>query len=126
MTDPNPGQQPHGSTPSYGSTPAAPPASGAAYGQPVPGQGDKKTLGLTSLILGIVGVVFSFLVSFVGLLLGVAAIVLAVLSRKREPAGRGMALGGLITGIVAVVLAIALIIIAIVALSALGGLPQQP
>ena len=77
---------------------AAPPAPGApqpyAYGPYVPQP--PKGLSITSLILGIVGVVFCgtlFLVS-------VAAIVTGHLAAKRQPYAKGMWLTGLITGYV--------------------------
>lgn len=105
MTDPTHGQQPQHGGPAYGSTPAAPPASGTAYGATT-GDATKKTLGLLALIFGIVGIVLGFLIPIIGLLLGIAAVVLGVMSRKREPAARGMALGGIVTGAVAIVVSI--------------------
>ena len=103
MTDQTPGRTPHGDMPS------APPAGAAGYGAPGPDAtaGTKKTLGLVGLVLGIVGIVLAFLVPIVGLLLGIAGLVLGLLSRKREPLARGLALGGIITGIVAIVVSIA-------------------
>jgi len=105
MTDQTPG--PDGRT-SYGNVPSAPPAGAAGYGAPGPdAAAGKKTLGLVGLILGIVGIVLALLIPILGLLLGVAGLVLGILSRKREPLARGLAMGGIITGIVAIVVSIA-------------------
>lgn len=72
-------------------TPPATPATPA-----VPGP--KRTLSIVSLVLG--------LISFVccgGLVFGVAAIVTGVMGRKREPAGKTLALVGIITGAIGAV-----------------------
>lgn len=62
-----------------------------------------------SLVLGIVGVVLGFL-PFMGLLLGLLAIVFAYLGFKRAEAaqgsGRGLAVAGLVLGIIAAVMGI--------------------
>ena len=105
MTDQTPG--PDGRT-SYGNVPSAPPAGAAGYGAPGPdAAAGKKTLGLVGLVLGIVGLLLAFLIPILGLPLGVAGLVLGILSRKREPLARGLALGGIITGIIAIVVSIA-------------------
>ena len=71
---------------------------------PVPAAGPKQTLSLVSFILAIVAVFLAIFVFGSGLLPGIAAIILSVLSRKREPeAPSWMRLIGLIGGIVAIV-----------------------
>jgi hypothetical protein len=80
------GQNPYGQNP-YGQNP---------YGQnpyaPRPAQG----LSVASLVLGLVGLFFSFFAF--GFLLVVGAIVTGHLAQRRQPASRGMWLTGLITG----------------------------
>ncbi len=78
-------------------TPAAASSSGA---------GSSSGMPLTALILGIVAVVLSFIpiIPILSLGLGIAAIVLGIMSRKRH--GGTMATVGLYLGIAAVVLSI--------------------
>ena len=73
------------------------------------------TLALISMICGIVSTVFAILCccctgisQTIALLAGIAGIVLAILSKKNDPAGKfnGMALAGLICGIVGSVFAL--------------------
>ena len=66
----------------------------------------KKTMSVTSLVLGIVGVVFAFLFSIVGVIAGIIAVVFGFLGRSRESFARGYWLTGLILGFVAIVLGI--------------------
>ena len=74
--------------------------------------GRPRTAGLaiTALVLGIVGIVTSCV--GIGLLLGIAAVILGViaLGQTKQPQvqGRGMAIGGIGTGVVAVLATIAL------------------
>lgn len=56
-----------------------------------------RTLGIVSLVLGIAGVAMGF-----NAVLGAAAIVLAVLAFRQEPASRNFAITGLVTGAVSV------------------------
>lgn len=64
-------------------------------------------MGIASLVLGIFSILFAFTgpAGFIGILLGAAGIVLAVLARKKDPAD-GVATGGLITSIVGCALAL--------------------
>ncbi len=58
---------------------------------------------VASLVVGIVGVVFGFF-PFLGLILGILAIVFAYMGFKRAEAsgtGRGLAIAGLVLGIIA-------------------------
>jgi hypothetical protein len=54
-----------------------------------------RTLGIVALILGIVSIV-----SGLSAVLGAAAVVVAVLALRQEPASRGIAIAGLATGAV--------------------------
>ena len=63
-------------------------------------------MGIASLVLGIFSILFAFTgpAGFIGIILGVAGIVLAVLARKKDPAD-SVATGGLVTSIVGCALA---------------------
>lgn len=72
-------------------------------------QGDpSKGLAIGSLVCGIISVVFFWIpwVDILTLILGIVAIVLAVVAGKKAPIGQksGMAVAGLILGIIGVVL----------------------
>ena len=71
---------------------------------------DKNGMAVASLVLGIISICCCC-VSWVSLILGVLAIVFAVLSKK-NPAQKGLATAGLVMGIIAVVLAVVSIIVA--------------
>lgn len=59
-----------------------------------------QTLGILALILGIVGLLAS--AAAAGLVFGIAAAILGHQSLRREPAARGMAIAGLVTGYVSI------------------------
>ena len=63
-----------------------------------------KSLGIASLVCGIVGIVLSFfgITALVSLALGIVALVLGVKARKDE-AAKGMGTAGLVLGIITVV-----------------------
>ena len=98
-------------------TPPTPPAA-----SPTPAAaGPKQVLSLTSLILGIAGIVFSW-VPVLPFLASLAAIIIGFIARKNEPgAPKWMALIGIILGFVAIGLAVLFLVIAALALAA-GGL----
>ena len=111
MTDenvpPTPPPAPEPVVPPAPAAPASPYAAPAAYGAPV--AGPKQTLSLTSFILGIAGMVFSW-VPFLGFLASLAAIIIGFIARKREPgAPKWMSLIGIILGFVAIVIGIIVI-----------------
>jgi hypothetical protein len=56
-----------------------------------------RTLGIVALVLGIASIV-----SGLSAILGAAAIVVAVLALRQEPASRGIAIAGLVTGAVSI------------------------
>ncbi|GAA1508046.1 hypothetical protein GCM10009827_022800 [Dactylosporangium maewongense] len=92
---------------------AYPPAGYGTPGYQQPGYGQQQpqnTLGLVSMILGIVSIPFAC--CYIGLLLGAAAIVLGYLGQQKVKQGLanngGMALAGIITGAVGVVIEIAI------------------
>ncbi|MBR6959128.1 MAG: DUF4190 domain-containing protein [Clostridiales bacterium] len=67
-----------------------------------------KGLAVASLICGILGIVGGCCITYVGVGLGIAAIVMGVVAKKKGQ--RGMATAGLILGIISTVLAAAMII----------------
>jgi hypothetical protein len=82
----------------------------AQYSQPAPADGPKG-FAITSMVLGIC----SLVIPYAGIILGILAVVFGAVSRNKNESGRGMAIAGLVTGIVA--LALWLIVIIIVAAS---------
>lgn len=60
----------------------------------------KQTLGIIALVLGIIGLLASAVAA--GLVFGIAAAILGHLSLRGEPAARGMAIAGLVTGYVSI------------------------
>lgn len=68
-----------------------------------------KTLSLTSMIAGIVGIVLT--IFYVGILFDIAAIVLGFLGRSREPSAKGFWLTGLITGFAGLLFSILYIVL---------------
>ena len=78
-----------------------------------------------SLVLGIVSIVLCW-IWFIGIIAGILAIVLAVVSKKKIKAnpnmgGSGAATGGLVTGIIGTLIALVFIIIAVMFVSAVAG-----
>jgi hypothetical protein len=71
------------------------------YSQPQypPVQQEPKGLAVTSMVLGIC----SLVIPFVGIITGVLAIVFGGVSRNHNEGGRGMAIAGIVCGIVALV-----------------------
>lgn len=89
--------------------------------------GDKKTLGITSLVLGIAGLVGLFIpiLNIVTLIGSIVGIVLGFMSRRREPAAKTMALVGIILSAVALVLGIIFIIIGALAVASVMNDPAM-
>ena len=67
-------------------------------------------LAIASLVTGIVGVVFAFLFAIVGLALGVVSAAMGGVARRSTRSGQATA--GLVLGVVAIVLAIVNMVIA--------------
>ncbi len=110
FTSPPPGAPPSFTPPPPGApggfTPAAP------YGQPLPS--GNNGLAIAALVLGIVSLALTLLCG-IGLLTGVPAIVLGVLALRKiseQPGltGRGLAIGGIVTGAVGVVISLLLVL----------------
>ena len=68
-------------------------------------------MAVAALVLGIISLVLCW-IWFIGIPIGILAIVFGVLSKK-QPANKGMAMAGLVTGIIGVVLAIVIVVIAL-------------
>ena len=97
--------------------PATPPAAPATPAYAPAAAGPKQGLSLTSFILGLAALVFSWAIGF-GFLVAVAAVVLGFLGKAKEPqAPKWMWLVGIITGFVAIFIALIVLIIWIVALA---------
>ena len=98
-------------TPDFNQAPQAPvdPYNGSA-----PTPDGPKGKAIASMVCGICAVVLGCCISgWLGLILGVIAIVLAVMVMKGNEAGRGMAVAGLVCGIVGALLGVVGIIIAL-------------
>ena len=76
-------------------------------------QDEPKGLAITSMVLGIV----SLVIPFVGLLTAILAIIFGAVSRSHNEGGRGMAIAGIVCGIIALVGGIVIIILIAVAAS---------
>ena len=114
---PDPGQPYGAPPPTYGQPPEGPPYGQQQYGQQqwgAPGgSGPKRNgLGIAALVLGLLAVVTSFTLVG-GIVLGLAAIVLGVLGRGRAKRGEadngGMAIAGIVLGVIGVLLSAAFI-----------------
>lgn len=96
------------------------------YGAGAPGDGrpaPNNGLGTAALVLGIIGLVLTvvlFFFPFLGLVLGIVAVVLGYQgrgrARRQEATNGGAALAGIITGAIAVVLAGIIIVIGVLVL----------
>jgi hypothetical protein len=93
-------QQPYGQQPGYAQTPYVQPGAYPGYAAPPP-----RGLSITSMVLGIVGLVGSFIYGL-GLLAVIAAVITGFIARKRQPQGKGFWLTGLITGWVGIAICI--------------------
>ena len=81
---------------------------------------EKKSNGLAvaSLVLGIVSIVFSFFIQWLGLIIGIVGIVLGVMAKKKNPCG--MATAGLVLSIIGTILCALIFIACIACIGALG------
>ncbi|WP_440697089.1 hypothetical protein [Clavibacter nebraskensis] len=116
--------QPHpsASAPSaapYGLAPAPVPPSPAAvaWGQPVYAAAPPKGMSLTSMILGLVSVFFfwTFLCPLIGLVFGIVGF-------RKEPAGRGFAITGLVLNGLLLLIPVAFVLSIVVAGGTLFGI----
>jgi hypothetical protein len=117
------GQPGYGAPDDRGSTPGPP-----GHGAPAGGEGN--AVAIVALVLGIIGIVTAlFTAGVLGILLGIVAIVLGVLGRRKVRQGRshehgGLALGGVITGVVSLVIGLALLIFTIYIVGSLFSNPE--
>jgi hypothetical protein len=92
------------------------------YGQP-PGPA-RNGLGVAALVLGVLAVVTSITVVG-GVVLGIAALVLGIIGRQRATRGDatngGVALAGIITGVIGALLSIVLVVLGAAAFFGIGG-----
>lgn len=121
--DPNVGQPAYGAPDDRGSIPGPP-----DHGAPAGGEGN--AVAIVALVLGIIGIVTAlFTAGVLGILLGIVAIILGVLGRRKVRQGRsrehgGLALGGVITGVVSLVIGLALLIFTIYIVGSLFNNPE--
>ena len=120
------GQQQYGQQQAYGQPAYGQPAYGQpAFGQAPSGQA-RNGLGVAALVLGILAALTGFFV--IGGLFGVVAIVLGFLGRGRAKRGEatngGMALAGIILGVIGVLLTAAVIAIGASFLGEFGTLSE--
>ena len=66
-----------------------------------------RGLSITAMILGILGIVGSFMGGF---LLSIGAVIFGHIGLRKEPAGRGMAIAGLVTGYIGVGLGVVFVV----------------
>lgn len=96
------GQQPYGQEP-YGQPP---------YNNQFNNKPEKKNgLGITSMILGIVGLVLGCCgCYYLSIPLGIASIILGIISMRKKETTRGFAIAGIITGSIGIVLTLIIVI----------------
>lgn len=113
-------QNPQPGPPPY---PMAQSPSGQPY-YPMPGYlaaPEPKGLSIASMVLALVSVLFGFT-----FLLPITALVLGIVGLRREPAGRGMAVAGvIISGLILLVWGILLVVLFIVGFSVFGVAVSQ-
>ena len=80
-----------------------------AYQRPAPAA-PGKGMAIAAMVLGIVGVVFVTTI-FISLICGIVGLVLGIVARKKNPAAKGMAIAGIVTGAVAVGLSLLFLIL---------------
>jgi hypothetical protein len=107
------------------------PFPGAALGGPGfggpgfgPATGPRNRLGIAALVLGIAAAVLSVTV-LGGIVLGVPALILGLKGRARARRGEatngGVAVAGVVTGIIALLLSVALVVVGVIVLNTNAG-----
>lgn len=79
------------------------------YGMPDPFKKKKNSMGIASLVIGILSVV-SFCCWYFSIVLGIAAIALGIVSIIQKEDTKGFAIGGIVLGAMGVILSIAICI----------------
>ena len=86
--------------------------SATPYGSDVPVQSPPTGMSVAALVLGIIGILTA--IFLLGGLLGLVAVILGVLAlgkiRRGEAGGRGMAIGGIVTGALAMLFTLLLLV----------------
>ena len=131
MTTPPPPQQP-GSPDPHGQAPPAQPQSYAPPGGHVAhgGGGEGNGVAIAALVVGLLAILGAFLTAGVlGIILGIVAIILGVQGRRKVASGRthqhrGLATGGLVTGIIGLLLGLLFVILIAVGVSLLSNSPE--
>src|SRR5687767_4503157 len=86
--------------------------SATPYGANAPGRTLPTGMAVASLILGILGIFTAFFL--LGGLLGLIAVILGIVAlgkiKRGEAGGRGMAIGGIVTGALAMLLALVILV----------------
>jgi hypothetical protein len=117
---PPPGPSPY-STPAPGPSP---------YAAPTGGTSPKQGLSLTSFIVGLAGLLILSWIPILGLIVGIAAVVLGFMAKGREPgAPQWMWIVGVIAGFVTILINLFFTIgfIALISIgSQVGNLPTSP
>ncbi len=118
---PPPGAAPYGS-PSPGPSPYAAPPSGG---------GPKQALSLTSFIVGLAGLLILSWIPILGLLAGIAAVVLGFMAKGREPgAPQWMWIVGVIAGFVTILLnlifSFLFLVLPFMLIGTVGNIPTAP
>jgi hypothetical protein len=101
--------------------PQAPPA-GTPAAQPYAAQQPSNGMAVAALVLGIVGIVFVFIFPPIAIVLGILGVIFGIVGRNRFKANpavgrQGLAIAGLICGIIAAVLGAIFTILLIVAIN---------
>ncbi len=84
--------------------------------------GGSPGLGIASMVCGIIALVFSCCLYYISIPLSIIAVILGGVAIAKKNNGKGMAVAGLVTGIIALVPAILVIIFGSSILSALSGM----
>lgn len=105
--------------------PAGPPAGGFGGAPAQPNNG----LAIASLIVGIISLVMFWLCGL-GIIGGIVAVVLGVLGRNKSKqlngTGAGAAMGGIVTGAIALVVSAVFLVVVVVAGNASDGIDSDP
>ncbi|MCM1132356.1 MAG: DUF4190 domain-containing protein [Ruminococcus flavefaciens] len=80
-------------------------------GQPPQNQGGSKGLSIASMVCGIVSILGFCCCTPIGIICGLAGVILGILSKTKNMGGQGMALAGIITGAIGIVGSIIWIIV---------------
>lgn len=120
---PGPYPGPYPPPPPSGGYPPAPPQPYSGYGAPMP-PAPKNGLGIAALIVGLLSLPAVFTV-FGGFALGLVAVVLGIVGYRRARSGAatngGMAVGGIVLGLLGIVVSAVLIVVGVWGFNKFGG-----